>query len=54
MLDGDLDQLLLLTAEEIPDRILRGVLERLDAFRLIAELDVKSLDRFVVTLKAYQ
>ena len=50
VLDGDVDQLLLM-AEKIPDRIRRRVLERPEAFRLIAELDDKSLDRLVATLR---
>lgn len=50
VLDADVDELLLM-AEKIPDRIRRRVLERPDAFRLIAELDDKSLDRLVATLR---
>lgn len=50
VLDADVDQLLLM-AEKIPDQIRRRVLERPEAFRLIADLDDKSLDRLVETIK---
>lgn len=50
VLDADVDQLLLM-AEKIPDQIRRRVLERPEAFRLIAELDDKSLDLLVATIK---
>jgi HTH-type transcriptional regulator, competence development regulator len=50
VLESDVDQLLLM-AEKIPDQIRRRVLERPDAFRLIAELDDKSLDSLVGTIK---
>jgi HTH-type transcriptional regulator, competence development regulator len=50
VLESDVDQLLLM-AEKIPDQIRRRVLERPDAFRLIAELDDKSLDILVETIK---
>ena len=50
VLDADVDQLLLM-AEKIPDQIRRRVLERPDAFRLIAKLDDTSLDRLVEAIK---
>ena|SRR5438105_8101165 len=50
VLDRDVDELLLI-AEKIPDRIRKRVLERPEAFRLIAELDDKSLDRVVKGIK---
>jgi transcriptional regulator with XRE-family HTH domain len=50
VLEADVDQLLLM-AEKIPDQIRRRVLERPEAFRLIADLDDKSLDRLVKTIK---
>jgi len=50
VLDADVDELLLM-AKKIPDRIRQRVLERPEAFRLIAELDDKSLDRLVSTLR---
>ena len=50
VLDADVDELLLM-AQKIPDRIRRRVLERPEAFRLIAELDDQSLDRLVSTLR---
>jgi transcriptional regulator with XRE-family HTH domain len=43
-LDGDADELLIL-AKKIPERIKRRVLERPDAFRKLADLDDKALDR---------
>lgn len=45
-LDGDLDELLLL-AQKIPDEIKQRVLDRPDAFRKIAKLDDKTLDRIL-------
>ena len=42
-LNADEDELLLL-AEKIPPRIKKRMLERPDAFRLIAKLDDKALD----------
>ena len=51
VLEADVDQLLLM-AEKIPDKIRRRVLERPEAFRLIADLDDKSLDRLLAALKA--
>ena len=42
-LDADEDELLVL-AKKIPERIRRRVLERPDAFRILAELDDKTLD----------
>jgi transcriptional regulator with XRE-family HTH domain len=50
VLDGDVDELLLM-AEKIPDHIRKRVLEKPDAFRMIASLDDKSLDRLVKTIK---
>lgn len=50
ILDADVDDLLLM-AEKIPDRIRKRVLERPEAFRLIAELDDKSLDRLVASIR---
>ncbi|MFI5459710.1 MAG: hypothetical protein ACHRXM_30155 [Isosphaerales bacterium] len=49
-LNADVDELLLM-AEKIPDQIRRRVLERPEAFRLIAELDDKSLDRLMEAIK---
>jgi hypothetical protein len=40
------DELLLL-AKKIPERIRRRVLERPDAFRILADLDDREIDRFV-------
>src|SRR4051812_40760290 len=45
-LDVDADELLLL-AERIPERIKKRVLERPDAFGILAGLDDKVLDRLV-------
>jgi hypothetical protein len=42
---------LLLMAEKIPDHIRRRVLEKPEAFRMIASLDDKSLDRLVKGIK---
>ena len=50
VLEADVDELLLM-AEKIPDHIRRRVLEKPEAFRMIASLDDKSLDRLVKTLK---
>jgi transcriptional regulator with XRE-family HTH domain len=50
VLDADVDQLLLM-AEKIPDRIRKRVLARPEVFRLIAELDDKSLDHLVQSIK---
>src|SRR5436853_7927082 len=44
VLDGDMDELLLM-AEKIPDHIKKRVLERPDAFRIIAQLDDRALDK---------
>ena len=46
ILDGDVDELLLL-AQKVPDEIKQRVLERPDAFRKIAKLDDKTLDRIL-------
>lgn len=46
VLGGDVDELLLL-AEKIPEDIRQRVLERPDAFRKIAKLDDKTLDRLL-------
>jgi transcriptional regulator with XRE-family HTH domain len=50
VLDGDVDELLLM-AEKIPDHIRKRVLEKPEAFRMIAKLDDKSLDKLVKTMK---
>jgi transcriptional regulator with XRE-family HTH domain len=50
VLDADVDELLLM-AKKIPDHIRQRVLERPDAFRMIAKLDDRSLDRLVKTIK---
>jgi HTH-type transcriptional regulator, competence development regulator len=50
VLEADVDELLLM-AEKIPDRIRRRVLERPEAFRLIAELDDRSLDRLLEAIE---
>jgi HTH-type transcriptional regulator, competence development regulator len=50
VLEADVDELLLM-AEKIPDHIRRRVLEKPEAFRMIASLDDKSLDRLVRTIK---
>ncbi len=49
-LDADEEELLLL-AEKIPEPIRRRFFERPDAFRLIARLDDKRLDRLLAFLK---
>jgi HTH-type transcriptional regulator, competence development regulator len=49
-LGADEDELLLL-AEKIPDDIRRRVLQRPDAFRKLARLDDKALDRLVARIK---
>lgn len=48
-LDGDVDELLLL-AEKIPDDIRRRVIQRPDAFRKLAQVDDRTLDRVVAEL----
>ena len=48
-LDADEEELLLL-AEKIPEPIRRRFFERPDAFRLIARLDAKRLDRVMAFL----
>jgi HTH-type transcriptional regulator, competence development regulator len=50
VLGADVDELLLM-AEKIPDHIRRRVLEKPEAFRMIASLDDKSLDRLVKGIK---
>lgn len=50
VLEADVDELLLM-AEKIPDHIRKRVLEKPEAFRMIASLDNKSLDRLVKTIK---
>jgi HTH-type transcriptional regulator, competence development regulator len=50
VLDADVDELLLM-AKKIPDHIRQRVLERPEAFRMIARLDDRSLDRLVKTIK---
>jgi transcriptional regulator with XRE-family HTH domain len=50
VLEADVDELLLM-AEKIPDHIRKRVLEKPDAFRMIASLDDKSLDRLVKIIK---
>lgn len=46
ILNGDVDELLLL-AQKVPDEIKQRVLDRPDAFRKIAKLDDKALDRIL-------
>ena len=48
-LEADVDELLLL-AKKIPPQIRRRVLERPDAFRKLAELDDKALNRLLECL----
>lgn len=48
-LDADADELLLL-AEKIPPQIKRRVLERPDAFRRLAGLDDRTLDRVLAAI----
>lgn len=50
VLDGDVDELLLM-AEKIPDHIKKRVLERPDAFRMIAQLDDRALDEVLETIR---
>jgi hypothetical protein len=50
VLEADVDELLLM-AEKIPNQIRRRVLEKPEAFRMIASLDDKSLDRLVNGIK---
>jgi transcriptional regulator with XRE-family HTH domain len=50
-LDADADELLLL-AQKIPQPIRQRVLERPDVFRVLAELDDKTLDRLVAEVVA--
>jgi transcriptional regulator with XRE-family HTH domain len=49
-LGGDTDELLLL-AEKVPDEIRRRVIQRPDAFRKLARLDDKALDRLVAQIQ---
>ena len=49
-LGGDTDELLLL-AEKVPDEIRRRVIQRPDAFRKLARLDDKALDRLVAQIE---
>lgn len=49
-LGGDVDELLLL-AEKIPDEIRRRVIQRPDAFRKLARLDDRALDRLVAQIE---
>ena len=48
-LGGDVDELLLL-AEKIPDEIRKRVVQRPDAFRKLARLDDKELDKLMEEL----
>lgn len=45
-LDTEADELLLM-AKKIPQQIRKRVLERPDAFRILAEMDDKDIDRFM-------
>jgi len=49
-LDADPDELLFL-AQKIPERIKRRVLERPEAFRTLAELDDRTLDKLLAQVK---
>jgi HTH-type transcriptional regulator, competence development regulator len=49
VLGADEDELLLL-AEKVPDEIRRRVVQRPDAFRKLARLDDKALDRLVAQI----
>jgi HTH-type transcriptional regulator, competence development regulator len=51
VLEADVDGLLLM-AEKIPDHIRKRVLERPDAFRMIAKLDDRALDKVVKAIRA--
>jgi transcriptional regulator with XRE-family HTH domain len=48
--DADVDELFLM-AQKIPDHIKKRVLERPDAFRMIAELDDRALDAVIATIQ---
>jgi hypothetical protein len=48
--DADVDELLLM-AEKIPDPIRKRVLERPDAFRMIAKLDERAFDQVLATIR---
>jgi len=50
-LGGDADELLVL-AKKVPPQIKRRVLERPDAFRIIAQLDDDAIDRMLETIRA--
>ena len=50
VLGGDMDELLLL-AEKIPDEIRKRVVQRPDAFRKLARLNDKALDRLVAQIE---
>lgn len=50
VLDGDVDELLIL-AEKIPEDIKKRVVQRPDAFRKLARLDDKALDRLVAQIE---
>jgi len=49
-LDADVDELLIL-AQKIPDSIKKRVIERPDAFRKIADLDDKTLNKLLEDLE---
>src|SRR5262245_54672534 len=49
-LGGDTDELLLL-AEKVPDEIRRRVIQRPDAFRKLARLDDRALDRVLAGIE---
>src|SRR5437588_11853728 len=50
-LDADEDELMLL-AKKIPEAIKKRVLQRPDAFRIIAQLDNPALDKVLATIRA--
>jgi HTH-type transcriptional regulator, competence development regulator len=50
-LDADADELLLL-AKRIPEQIRQRVLERPDAFRVLAQLDDRALNRVLAEIEA--
>ncbi len=50
VLDADLDELLLL-ADKVPDDIRERVKQRPDAFRKIARLDDRELDRLLAQIR---
>ena len=49
-LDADIDELMLL-AEKVPDDIRDRVMQRPDAFRLLANCDDETLDRLIAKLR---